>query len=186
MPPLKNIRHELFVLALLKGMSQQDAAIEAGYKPSRARFTGADLVTNRNIIDRIVELHRQIESDAIMPVKERKEILSEIGRGQLTDFIDKDGHPTLTEDTPHGRAAAEFYIRESYNKQGDPVVTKGIKLHNPMTAIGEINKMEHIYESGASVVIDNRILTINVKSEKAKITTQRLIDGERTGGNNDH
>jgi len=146
MPRLKHIRHELFCLAILNGMSQKDAAIKAGYKVSRAIKTGSDLVTNRDIIDRIIELHEKIESKAIMKPKERKEILSEIGRGRLTDFIDTDGQPTLDENTPHGRAAAEYSIRETYNKQGDPVITKSIKLHNPIPAINELNKMEHIYE----------------------------------------
>jgi len=81
-----------------------------------------------------------------MKPKERKEILSEIGRGRLTDFIDTDGQPKLDENTPYNRAAAEYSIRETYNKQGDPVITKSIKLHNPIPAINELNKMDHIYE----------------------------------------
>jgi len=43
-PILKNNRHEKFALALFKGMSQKDAAIEAGYKESRAYETSYRLV----------------------------------------------------------------------------------------------------------------------------------------------
>lgn len=142
--PLENVRHEKFALALFKGMSHKDAAIEAGYKPSRARQTASRLVTNGNILGRILVLHKMAESDAIMSVKERKERLSDIARGDLTDFV-VNGEPELTKDTPHKGAAAEFYKRHGVNKQGDPVITKSIKLHNPITAIGELNKMEGQY-----------------------------------------
>lgn len=80
MAALKNYRHEKFALALFKGMSQKDAAIGAGYKPSRARQTASRLATNGNIVARILELHQKAESDAIMSVRERKERLSEIAR----------------------------------------------------------------------------------------------------------
>lgn len=83
MPPLKNNRHEKFALALFKGMSQKDAAIEAGYKPSRARRTASELVTKRDILARIGELHEMAASDAVMSVREREERLSTFGREDI-------------------------------------------------------------------------------------------------------
>ncbi len=47
---LMNIRHEKFARAIFKGMNQTQAAIEAGYKPSRARKTGSELGTKRDIL----------------------------------------------------------------------------------------------------------------------------------------
>ncbi len=73
---LKNARHEKFVIALLKGKSQSDAAVEAGYSSGRARITGAELVTNRNIIARRQELESKTESDAVLTATQRKERLS--------------------------------------------------------------------------------------------------------------
>lgn len=80
MPILKNNRHEKFTLALVNGMSQTDAAIEAGYKKSRARFTGSRLATISNIIKRREELSKLAQSKTIMSVIERRERLSELGR----------------------------------------------------------------------------------------------------------
>ena len=82
MAALKNNRHEKFALSLFKGMSQQDAALQAGYKPSRARQTASRLATMLPIVARILELHQKAESDAIMSVRERKEKLTEIADGE--------------------------------------------------------------------------------------------------------
>lgn len=82
MAALKNSRHEKFALSLFKGMSQQDAALQAGYKPSRARQTASRLATMLPIVARILELHQKAESDAIMSVRGRKERLTEIADGE--------------------------------------------------------------------------------------------------------
>jgi len=169
-------------------MSQQDAAIKAGYAPEWARMQAHKLTTYNYIMDRIMELHEKIESKAIMKPKERKEILSEIGRGKLTDFIDPAGQPKLDENTPHGRAAGEYIVRETYNKQGDPVITKSIKLHNPITAIDSLNKMEHIYQGegpgpgGVHVAVNQQQVNFTVLDQRTQELTERLLRGERTGG----
>jgi len=47
-------------------------------------------------------------------------------------------------------------------------------------AIGELNKMEHVYEPEGTVNNDNRVINVIVANEKSKELAQRLIDGERT------
>lgn len=83
MKPLKNNRHEKFALAIFKGMSQTAAAIEAGYKPSRARYTASRLATYGNIRKRIEELNEKATSPAILSVKERKERLTELAQKDI-------------------------------------------------------------------------------------------------------
>lgn len=141
MAVLKNKRHEKFALALFQGKTQQDAAIEAGYKPSRARFTASRLVTNGNILARILELGQKAESDAIMSVRERKEKLSEIGRGNIPDFITEEGIK-VNKDSPHVGAVSEITsVTRVFRKNGEPVVITKLKLHPPVTAIDLLNKM---------------------------------------------
>lgn len=145
MPILKNKRHENFALAIFKGMSQKAAAIEAGYKESRAYETASDLVRNSKVFDRIQELHQKAASDAIMTVRERKERLSEIARARLTDYTtcgpDRD-LILIGPESPNTAALQEVTTRTEYDKDGAgvAVVTK-IKLHNPMMAIDLLNKM---------------------------------------------
>lgn len=147
--PLKNNRHERFCLALFKGMSQKDAAIEAGYSPKWARSAASRLSTNVNILGRIRQLQEMAKSDAVMTVTERKERLTELAGEDNT---------------------SQFGYARGPNIQ----------------AIAELNKMEHIYEPEGGVNIDNRTVNINVTSEKAKKLTQRIIEGEKTGGANDN
>jgi hypothetical protein len=54
MPVLKNARHELFCQNLAKGMTQDRAYAEAGYKPNRHNATR--LNTNEAIRNRVSEL----------------------------------------------------------------------------------------------------------------------------------
>lgn len=54
MPPLKNTRHEAFAQALAKGMSQEDAYADAGFKPHRQN--ASRLITNDDVRRRVTEL----------------------------------------------------------------------------------------------------------------------------------
>ena len=172
-------KQETFCLKYFELGNASEAARIALYSPKSAAVIGRENLLKPQIIERINQL-RQIAQDAtIATVVERKQVLTEIIRGRFADFM-----TSLTKEKLQSAALQEIRIIE-YGKEV-PVKTTTIKLNNPVQAIAELNKMEHIYELGASVIIDHRTLTINVRSEKAKTTTQRLIDGERTGGNNDH
>lgn len=83
MPALKNQRHELFCLALIKGMSQTAAAIQAGYSPKTAAPMASRLLRYVKIVERRAELNGKTESGTTMSVKERKERLSELARGDI-------------------------------------------------------------------------------------------------------
>ena len=150
MPILKNSRHEKFCLALVKGMSQTDAAIDAGYKKSRARFTGSELVTYSNIIERRAELSKLAQSSTIMTARQRKERLSEIGNARLSDFIEVDKGGKITSidiKGAHSGALQEVNVSEFAGGKGQRTRERStkLKLHNPMQAIDLLNKMEGEY-----------------------------------------
>lgn len=146
---LKNVRHERFALALFKGMSQKDAAIEAGYSPKSAIVNASRLLTKANIIKRVTELQSKAETDTIMSVTERKEKLSEIARARLSDFIEagQDGAwINVGLDNVHSAALQEVTSRTDYDDDGSkPTVITKIKLHDPVKSISELNKMEGEY-----------------------------------------
>jgi phage terminase small subunit len=54
MPTLPNAKHELFCQNLAKGMTQEKAYVEAGYKPNR--FNASALKTKQHIAKRLDEL----------------------------------------------------------------------------------------------------------------------------------
>ena len=144
--PLKNFQHERFAMAIVKGLNHTQAAIYAGYKETRAVYTGRDLAINSHIIDRIKQLNELTHTPGIMSVKERKIKLSDMARPCLSDFltVDKEGlHIELDKDTPGRAAISEVTIRTESNEKGakEATITK-IKLHDPVRAIAEHNRME--------------------------------------------
>ncbi len=146
MPQLRNKRHEKFAIDVFKGMPLGESAIDAGYTPARAYSTGSRLARNGKITERITELFNKAESDAVMTVQERMAMLSEIGRARFTDFVTcgPDGSwVDIGPENEHGAALAEVSSRTEYDENGDhPTVYTKIKLHNPVTAINELNKMD--------------------------------------------
>ena len=146
MTQLKNKRHEKFALSVFKGMAQGDAAIEAGYASSRAYATASRLVRKGKISARIAELFKKAESDAVMTVHERMATLSVIGRARFTDFVTcgPDGSwVDIGPENGHSAALSEVSSRTEYDENGDhPTIYTKIKLHNPVTAINELNKMD--------------------------------------------
>jgi len=178
-------KQEKFVLNLFGGMYQRDAYIDA-YKPAHCALSTIDanasrLANNDKVLRRLKELKEATAGATVSTVLERKEVLTEVIRGRFADFMTH-----LTAEKLKSAALQEIRITEFVGgppgKDGAPRAkekTTTIKLHNPVQAIAELNKMEKIYGEG-SLVIDNRTLNIIVNSEKAKELTQKLIEGERT------
>lgn len=194
MPSLTNRRltqkQETFCLKYFELRNATEAARLAGYSARSVRFIASENLTKLNIQQRLDELNQVAQDATIATVIERKQILTEIARGRLADFVTvgKDGAWfNIGKETMNSRALALATSKTIVGKDGaDDAVIIRVGLHNPIPAIAELNKMEKIYEAEGRVIIDNRTLTINVISDKAKDLTKRLVEGERTGGDNDH
>ena len=149
MPPLIDSRREQFCLEYVQAQPAQQAAIKAGYAKSGAHVTAGRLLKNATVLARIQELKDQIASDKIMSIQERQERLSEIARGRLSDFVEcgPDGSwVNIGVDGCQSAALQEVTSKTEYDDNGDhPTVITKIKLHNPMQAIAELNKMDGAY-----------------------------------------
>lgn len=66
MPALKNLKHEAFVQGLLKGLSNDEAYVAAGYKPNR--FNASRLKTTENIARRLEELQNSVTERVVKAV----------------------------------------------------------------------------------------------------------------------
>ena len=158
MPVLKNTRHEKFAQLRASGTTETAAAKGAGYSPKTARVQGSALLTNPNICNRISELQKACADEAIMDITERKKILSEIGRGNLVDYQkagkDKQARIVFDKSSPNPRAVQELteHIETGgRGKKGDIRIRK-IKLHGPIGAIQELNKMDGAHAPARSQV----------------------------------
>ena len=73
-------RREAFCLHYVVCNEGNQAAIEAGYKPTTAKSSACEILKFPEVQERISTLRAKIESDLIMGVAERQEHLSAIGR----------------------------------------------------------------------------------------------------------
>lgn len=175
MSMLKNKRYEKFALAIFKGMSQKDAAIEAGYKPSRARQTASRLVTNGDIKARLHELQQEVAKgiveDKIAATQEIMEVLTEIIRARFNDFVDEDGHLDIAGKDKLKNAALQELKTTRWTGGKDErasSITTTMKLRDPIAAIQELNKMRGSYAPKKHAVLGDILVEVVYKGGKNK------------------
>jgi len=160
-------KQEKFTRNLFSGMSQYDAYREAGYAVKATRATldanASRLANNDKIIAQLEWLNKEADDKTIATVKERKQILTEIARGNLLDYqeVGADGsYLNIDKNSPNSRAISEITTRTEYNKdESSAAVVTRVKMHNPVPALDLLNKMEKIY-SDSTVNIDKRTLVL--------------------------
>ena len=158
-------KQENFTLNLFQGMSQTESYIQAGYStnmlPATIIHHACVLAKNGNVTARLSQLREKTESEKIMTVKERKERLSEISRARLTDYQESGmdgGWISIGPESPNTAALAEIVSTTKYDENGaSPTLISRVKLHNPVTAIAELNKMEKVYTEGTTLNFQQNI-----------------------------
>lgn len=168
-------KQELACLVYFETANMAKALKAAGYSEK----TMPTLVFQRPAMQqRLTELREAVASASVADVLERKQRLTEFLRANITDFVDENGNIKL--DVANRGAIAELTIEDWQSAYAGTAQsrTKRIKLHSPIQAIAELNKMEHIYETGAIINQDNRQINIIVRNKE----TADMIDqiAERT------
>lgn len=137
----------------VKQMSQHDAYMGAyntkSMLPATIDRSAHDLATLDKITARVEQLLEKHRTPDVMDYQERQRILTELGRGNLLDYQETGadgGYLSVGKDSPNTRAISEITSRTEYDKNGSgaALVTK-LKLHNPIQAISELNKMDGSY-----------------------------------------
>jgi len=175
-------RQETFCIKYFELGNATEAALIAGYSPRSIRNIASVNLTNTNIQKRLKELNQAVEDASIATVLERKQILTEITRGRVSNLLGDDQRIKQggNIDTAAIQELDTMDVKIGKGENAKLATITRVKLHNPIQAITELNKMERIYSDGAILNVDNRVVNINVSSEKAKELTQRLLGGERT------
>ena len=124
-----------------------------------ASAAASRLLKNVKVEGLLAELQKKAEDASVAQVLERKQILTEIARGRLTDYTTcgPDGDLiSVGPESPNTAALQEVTSRTEVIGEdvGQAVITK-LKLHSPMTAIDLLNKMEKLYSDGTTVLVDN-------------------------------
>ena len=181
-------KQETFCLKYFELGNASEAARIAKYSPHTAAVIGRENLLKPKIQGRIDELRQKAEDATIGTVQEREKVLTEIYRGRVGDYLGEDQR--IKQGEPLTSAAIQEVITEDVKigrgEHAQLVAITKLKLNDPVKAIAEHNKMQKIYAVEAGTVIDNRVININVISDKGRELTQRLVEGERTGGDNNH
>jgi len=185
MPQILTVKQEKFCVNYFKSGNATEAAIKAGYSKKSANAIAGQNLAKLSIKARMAELRKRAEDASVASVIERKQILTEILRAKLPDFMElgKDGSwVNIGPETPGGRAIQEIHSRTEYDENGEhPTIYTSVKLHDPIKAIQELNKMEHIYDDSTKVDvnIDQREVVYNLINPDTKILLERLESGDR-------
>ena len=176
-----------FALNIFKGMSQREAWKEAGYStryPIAHIDRDASLLANSpKILQRLQELNKRTEDASVMDVLERKQVLTEIGRANMINFVEvgQDGAWfNIDETNLNSRALQSVQSKTVLGKDGaDDAVFIRVNLHDPTKAIDLLNKMDKLYSDGYQ---DNRVVNRVVNVFVIDSETKNLISrvGERT------
>jgi len=185
------VKQEKFCINYFESGNATDAALVAGYSKHTAAAIAGENLQKPIIIERISALQKKAESAKIATVQERKEILTEILRAKLTDFMElgQDGSwVNIGPETKSGHAIQEIHSRTEYDKDGaSPTIYTSVKLINPIEAIKELNKMEGIGKEETKVNILNQTIIQNnltSLSDEELDTLERIVGKTTLIGSN--
>lgn len=179
------IKQERFAQNLFGGMNQTESYMGVYKCKSLAVATAnaSRLLTKANISQYLDELRGKAKSDKIMDVTERKERLSEIARGNITDYqtagLDGSGYINIGKESPNTAAIAGIESATKFDENGNTgtLFTK-VKLHNPVMAIDLLNKMDKVYNDGTTINIDNRKVEVyELSDEQLNLIASKSVGG---------
>lgn len=141
-------------------MTLTEAYVRAGYSEVEANSASSALfATNlrlqayyNDIIRRKEEIALAAVAETIMQPHEVKARLSELARANLVDFIDEDGRPKLSKDTPHHSAAKKYYRKTRIDRNGNLIETSDIALVDQIEALRELAKIHGLYAPSKHMV----------------------------------
>ena len=145
--PNLTAKQEKFCQNLLSGMNQTEAYKNAydcdNMQIETITNNAYQLTKNSDIATRLSELRNMTATPAVLSAQEKRQILADIARANLTDFIDENGQVRLN--SKSSRALKEYYIKTRVDKFGNPIKTSSVKIIDAIQAIAEDNKMAGHY-----------------------------------------
>jgi len=129
-----NHKQKLFVSEYLKDLNASAAAERAGYKQPYSQ--GPRLLENVEIAAELDKIRNRTTDRAIMEFDEACEILSDIARANISDYLDEAGHLDIKRGNP--RAVQEVKVLAT-TKEGDTILS--FKLHSKIQSVERLAKM---------------------------------------------
>lgn len=165
-------KQEIFTLNLLKGMTQREAWIQAGYSskyPVAFIDSHACRLANKDKIkERLNELRAEAAQGAVMTLQEILERHSEIARARLGDFIDTDGELVkIDKDSLNSAALQELKTTQFTGGKDGRASSKTttIELRDPVRSMQEIAKLQGHYPKEDTNITYNDIKVLIVREQ---------------------
>ena len=144
--PNLTAKQEKFCQNILSGMTQHDAYVNAydsqNMLPNVIDVKASELMDNGNVKVRVLELRNMAATPTVLSIQEKRDILANIARSQLQDFLDENGNVKLNKTS---RALKEYYVKERKDKFGNTIKSSSVKIIDAIQAIAEDNKMAGHY-----------------------------------------
>ena len=185
MSPFKDggltVKEQTFSLTFFKTKNKVYSMKKAGYPTglsnredrSNRAVRHADVILKRPRVKAYIrKLWEESESPVTMSVRERKEILSQIGRGMIGNCLDEGGNIDLAAI----RAMPAVSSVDIF--EGKKGRTIKVKLLNPVESIHELNLMEKLYRINEAPVNINPVYNYFLTGPEVKEGLERM--GGRT------
>jgi phage terminase small subunit len=152
---MKDDRRERFAIEYIKDLNATEAAKRAGYSPKTAYSQGSRLLKNVEVQNKIRELNKRAEDEAVVCAAD---VLRELGRIALCDIreaFNEDGTLKGIKDMPANvrRAISGFDVDESADMGLDGKVvkvlrkqTKKVRFWNKGDALNTLAKHFHLLD----------------------------------------
>lgn len=190
--PLSQKHHNLLLDIFNKDIDVSNAQIYMKHYPKVtdikvAAVCVSKLLKKANVQELLKRLRNEAEEKAIqqtlLTVLERKQILAEIARTRMCDFVDPEGKVTLTKQNLSRAGIARIKVTTGpENDDGVPLWKSiTVDIRDPIPAIREYNDMEQIGK--VPLLQDNRQWNIVVMSEETKALIGRINERLTDAGN---
>ncbi len=158
LPPIThklNSRQKLVLINALKGMNQDKSYGEVYGFTVATQQRASELFRNpvfKAALERLQNKQIAIVEAQVLSKSEKRQLLAAFARAQLSDLLDDAGNIKFDKKSPAARALKEYYHKTKLDREGNPIVTKSMKLIDPIAAIMEDNKMTGDYAPSRHMV----------------------------------
>lgn len=179
MPVLKNPRHETFAQARAKGKTEDQAYIEAGYRPSRS--AAARLCANVKVSARIAELTERTAIRAEIDIATVLRELARIGTIDPRRVFDENGQVKAPAEWDDDLAAAISSVEAVTTGEGeDARTTYKVRFWDKNAALDKIAKHFGMFIERQEINITHHIADLSDGELDAEITQAMAAEDRPT------
>lgn len=136
-------KEQAFIHEYIRDFNGAAAARRAGYSPKNARQQATRMLAKAYIKAYLEELLIEIRNSAKVESADMLLLCQEIMLADVTDYYDADtGLIKLDADSPNKRAIGHVKTVTRYDKDGEPIITRELRLRDPIAAMERLARLK--------------------------------------------